>query len=132
MKFKAIFAAAALAATAFSTQAMAADEEGISYEELTTCAAFVLLEAQVYDTDDASSEDKATAQTFYEQAAALTVAASVIHKRDSDSVTKDVKSINSKMIESISDEASAKNLIATHQQNCNALGKAAQEALAKK
>jgi hypothetical protein len=131
MKIKFLLAAATIAAAAVSSQAVAADD-GLSYDELTTCAAFVLLEAQAYDTEKATADDKATAENFYQQAAALTVAASVIQKKDSKEVTDDVKAINAKMIGSITDKESAAKLIADHKDNCNALGQAAQEALNKK
>lgn len=128
MKFKIVGAVAALSALAFSGQANAGDGD-LSYDELTKCAAFVLLEAQVYDSDDASNEDKAKAENYYNQAASLTVAASLLGKKDSKAVTEEVKGINSKMIESLSQDGAAERLINENAKRCNALGEAAQEAL---
>ena len=48
-----------------------------------------------------------------------------------EAVTEEVKGINSKMIDSLSQDGAAEKLINTHAQRCNALGEAAQEALSK-
>lgn len=130
MKLKILGAVAALSVVAMSSQAQA-EEGDLSYDELTTCAAFVLLEAQVYDDDKGSAEDKAKAERYYQQAASLTVAAALLSKRDPKAVTEEVKGINSKMIDSLSQDGAAEKLINTHAKRCNALGEAAQEALSK-
>lgn len=131
MKMKILGAAVALSTLAVSSQVGAADGD-LSYDELTNCAAFVLLEAQVYDGDKASSEDKAKAENYYQQAASLTVAASLLSKKDAKVVTEEVKGRNSKMIESLSQDGAAEKLIRDNAERCNALGQAAQEALADK
>jgi hypothetical protein len=131
MKIKFLGGAMALAALAFSAQANAADDK-LTYEELTNCAAFVLLEAQVYDSDDGSKEDKAKAETYYQQAAALTVAAAMLNDKDPKVVTEDVKAQNSKMISSLSQDGAAEKLINDNAELCNALGQAAHEALNEK
>lgn len=126
------FLGAAAALSLFAMAAPAAAEDEITYGELANCAAFVLLEAQAYDGDDASKEDKAKAETYYQQAGALTVAASIIGKKDSKLVTEEVKSLNSKMIDSLGQEGYADKLIADNRDNCNALGAAALEVLTEK
>lgn len=129
MKIKLIGGAVALAAFAMSASAGAADDDKVSYAELTNCAAFVLLEAQVYDSDDASAEDKTKAETYYQHAASLTVAAALLNDKDPKMVTEEVKQLNTKMISSLSQDGAAEKLIRDNAELCNALGEAAYEAL---
>jgi hypothetical protein len=129
MKLKLIGAVAALSVLAASTSARAEGE--LTYDELATCAAFVLLEGQAYDNDKGSAEDKAKSENYYSQAAALTVAAALLSKRDQKVVTEDVKKRNSDMIASLSQDGAVERLMNAHASRCNALGEAAQEALSK-
>ena len=128
MKMKLLGGVAALAALAISGAAGAADDK-VSYAELTNCAAFVLLEAQVYDSDDGTAEDKAKAETYYQHAASLTVAAALLNDKDPKAVTDEVKKLNTKMIGSLSQDGYAEKLIKDNAELCNALGQAAHEAL---
>lgn len=131
MKMKLFGGAAALAALAMSGAAGAAgsDDDKVSYAELTNCAAFVLLEAQVYDSDSGTAEDKAKAETYYQHAASLTVAAALLNDKDPKVVTDEVKQLNTKMIGSLSQDGAAEKLIKDNAELCNALGQAAHEAL---
>lgn len=131
MKIKLLGAAAALAVFSMSGVANAA-EDTVPYSTLTNCAAFVMLEAQVYGTDDSTTEEKAKSESFYRQAAALTVAASLLHDKNSDTVLADVKAQNSKMIDQLGNDGYAKKLIEDNAETCNAMGEAAAEALAEK
>jgi DNA-directed RNA polymerase specialized sigma54-like protein len=131
MKIKLIGGAVALAAFAMSASAGAADDK-VSYAELTNCAAFVLLEAQVYDSDDATAEDKTKAETYYQHAASLTVAAALLNDKDPKAVTEEVKQLNTKMISSLSQDGAAEKLIKDNAELCNALGEAAYDALNEK
>lgn len=131
MKIKLIGGAVALAAFAMSASAGAADDK-VSYAELTNCAAFVLLEAQVYDSDDATAEDKTKAETYYQHAASLTVAAALLNDKDPKAVTEEVKQLNTKMISSLSQDGAAEKLINDNAELCNALGEAAYDALNEK
>ena len=131
MKIKMIGGAVALAAFAMSASAGAADDK-VSYAELTNCAAFVLLEAQVYDSDDGTAEDKTKSETYYQHAASLTVAAALLNDKDPKMVTEEVKQLNTKMISSLSQDGAAEKLIRDNAELCNALGEAAYEALNEK
>lgn len=128
MKMKMLGGATALAALAMSGAAGAADDK-VSYAELTNCAAFVLLEAQVYDSDSATADDKTKSETYYQQAASLTVAAALLHDKDPKAVTEEVKQLNTSMIDSLSKDGAAEKLIKDNAELCNALGQAAQDAL---
>ncbi|WP_309622031.1 hypothetical protein [Novosphingobium sp.] len=128
MKIKMFGGAVALAAFAMSASA-GADDDKVSYAELTNCAAFVLLEAQVYDSDDGTAEDKTKAETYYQHAASLTVAAALLNDKDPKMVTEEVKQLNTKMISSLSQDGAAEKLIRDNAELCNALGEAAYEAL---
>ena len=131
MKIKMFGGAVALAAFAMSASAGAADDK-VSYAELTNCAAFVLLEAQVYDSDDGTAEDKTKSETYYQHAASLTVAAALLNDKDPKMVTEEVKQLNTKMISSLSQDGAAEKLIRDNAELCNALGEAAYEALNEK
>lgn len=131
MKIKMFGGAVALAAFAMSASAGAQDDK-VSYAELTNCAAFVLLEAQVYDSDDGTAEDKSKAETYYQHAASLTVAAALLNDKDPKMVTEEVKQLNTKMISSLSQDGAAEKLIKDNAELCNALGEAAYEALNEK
>ena len=131
MKIKMFGGAVALAAFAISASAGAADDK-VSYAELTNCAAFVLLEAQVYDSDDGTAEDKTKSETYYQHAASLTVAAALLNDKDPKMVTEEVKQLNTKMISSLSQDGAAERLIKDNAELCNALGEAAYEALNEK
>ena len=131
MKIKMFGGAVALAAFAMSASVGAADDK-VSYAELTNCAAFVLLEAQVYDSDDGTAEDKTQAETYYQHAASLTVAAALLNDKDPKMVTEEVKQLNTKMISSLSQDGAAERLIKDNAELCNALGEAAYEALNEK
>ena len=128
MKMKLLGGVAALAALAMSGAAGAEDDK-VSYAELTNCAAFVLLEAQVYDSDDGTAEDKTKAETYYQHAASLTVAAALLNDKDPKAVTDEVKKLNSNMVSSLSQDGYAEKLIKDNAELCNALGQAAHEAL---
>jgi DNA-directed RNA polymerase specialized sigma54-like protein len=128
MKMKLLGGAAALAALVMSGAA-GADDDKVSYAELTNCAAFVLLEAQVYDSDSGTAEDKAKAETYYQHAASLTYAAALLNDKDPKAVTEDVKKLNTTMIDSLSQDGAAEKLIKDNAELCNALGQAAHEAL---
>ena len=128
MKIKLLGGAVALAALAMSASAGAEDDK-VSYAELTNCAAFVLLEAQVYDSDDGSAEDKSRAETYFQHAASLTVAAALLNDKDPKAVTEEVKQLNTKMIGSLSQDGAAEKLIRDNAELCNALGEAAYTAL---
>ena len=131
MKIKMFGGAVALAAFAMSASAGAADDK-VSYAELTNCAAFVLLEAQVYDSDDGTAEDKTKAETYYQHAASLTFAAALLNDKDPKMVTEEVKQLNTKMISSLSQDGAAEKLIKDNAELCNALGEAAYDALNEK
>lgn len=131
MKIKMFGGAVALAAFAMAASAGAADDK-VSYAELTNCAAFVLLEAQVYDSDDGTAEDKSKAETYYQHAASLTVAAALLNDKDPKMVTEEVKQLNTKMISSLSQDGAAEKLIKDNAELCNALGEAAYDALNEK
>ena len=131
MKIKMFGGAVALAAFAMSASAGAQDDK-VSYAELTNCAAFVLLEAQVYDSDDGTAEDKSKAETYYQHAASLTVAAALLTDKDPKMVTEEVKQLNTKMISSLSQDGAAEKLIKDNAELCNALGEAAYDALNEK
>lgn len=131
MKIKMFGGAVALAAFAMSASAGAQDDK-VSYAELTNCAAFVLLEAQVYDSDDGTAEDKSKAETYYQHAASLTVAAALLNDKDPKMVTEEVKQLNTKMISSLSQDGAAEKLIKDNAELCNALGEAAYDALNEK
>ena len=131
MKIKMFGGAVALAAFAMSASAGAADDK-VSYAELTNCAAFVLLEAQVYDSDDGTAEDKTKSETYYQHAASLTVAAALLNDKDPKMVTEEVKQLNTKMISSLSQDGAAEKLIKDNAELCNALGEAAYDALNEK
>lgn len=131
MKIKMFGGAVALAAFAMSAAAGAQDDK-VSYAELTNCAAFVLLEAQVYDSDDGTAEDKSKAETYYQHAASLTVAAALLNDKDPKMVTEEVKQLNTKMISSLSQDGAAEKLIKDNAELCNALGEAAYDALNEK
>lgn len=130
MKFTLPGGAAALVALAMSGAA-GADDDKISYAEITNCAAFVLLEAQVYggDTGTPTAEDKAKSETYYQHAASLTVAAALLNDKDPKVVTEEVKQLNTAMIDTLSQDGAAEKLIKDNAELCNALGEAAHEAL---
>lgn len=130
MRIRILGAAAALGVLAMAVPAAAEDE--ITYDELTNCAAFVLLEAQAYDRDDASKEDKAQSDLYFQQAGALTVAASIIGKKDSKVVAEEVKARHSKMLDSLGDDGYIDKLVSENKDNCNALGAAALEVITEK
>ncbi len=130
MKFRAMAAAAALFSMAMPSASMAQSDE-LSYEKLTHCAAFNMLLSQVMNTGDGKDkpENKASAETFTNQAAALIVVATVVSKKDSKVVTDDVFAQNGAMINSLGQSGAAEKLVTDNLETCNNLGKAAYAAV---
>lgn len=126
MKFRAIAAAAALFSMAMPSVATAQGED-LSYEKLTHCAAFTMLLSQVMSAGDGKDkpENKASAETFTKQAAALIVVATVVSKKDAKVVQDDVFTQNGTMINSLGESGAAEKLINDNLETCNNLGKAA-------
>lgn len=133
MKFRAFAAAAAMLAMAMPTASTAADDD-LSYEKLTHCAAFNMLLSQVMSTGDGKDkpENKASAETFTNQAAALIVVASAVGKKDSKVVAEEVFAENGKMINSLGEKGAAEKLVGDNLETCNNLGKAAYAAIQEK
>ncbi|MFM5924226.1 MAG: hypothetical protein ACKOPG_08590 [Novosphingobium sp.] len=130
MKFRIAAAAAALLAVAMPTASSAADD-GMSYDKLTHCAAFNMLLSQVMSVGDDKDkpENKTQAETFTNQAAALMVVATVTSKKDPKVVQADVSAENDKMIASLSEKGAADKLVGDNLETCNAMGKAAYQAV---
>lgn len=130
MKFRAFAAAAATLAMVMPTVTHAADD-AMSYEKLTHCAAFNMLLGQVMGTGEGKDkpENKASAETFTNQAVALIVVASAVAKKDSKVVTEDVVAQNGKMINSLGEKGAAEKLVGDNLETCNNLGKAAYAAI---
>ncbi|MBN8499827.1 MAG: hypothetical protein J0M19_01590 [Sphingomonadales bacterium] len=137
MKFRAIFAAAALmgaVAPTVSIAQTAPQNDELSYAKLTHCAAFNMLLGQVMSsgTDKDKPENKASAETFTNQAAALIVVATVVSKKDSKVVTDDVFAQNGAMLKSLSGAGAAESLVRDNLETCNNLGKAAYATITEK
>lgn len=130
MKFRTLAAAAALFSMAMPSVATAQDND-LSYEKLTHCAAFNMLLSQVMGTGEGKDkpENKASAETFTNQAAALIVVASAVAKKDSKVVAEDVFAQNGKMLNSLGETGSAEKLVSDNLETCNNLGKAAYAAI---
>lgn len=126
MKFRTLAAAAALFSMAMPSVATAQGND-LSYEKLTHCAAFNMLLSQVMGTGDGKDkpENKASAETFTNQAAALIVVASAVAKKDSKVVAEDVFAQNGVMIKSLGETGAAEKLVSDNLETCNNLGKAA-------
>lgn len=133
MKFRALAAAAALFAMAMPT-ASTAQSDDLSYEKLTHCAAFNMLLSQVMSmgADKDKPENKASADTFTGQAAALIVVATAVSKKDSKVVTDEVFAQNDTMLKSLGGEGAAEKLLKDNLETCNNLGKAAYAAVTDK
>lgn len=133
MKFRAFAAAAALLAMAMPT-ASTAQSEDLSYGKLTHCAAFNMLLSQVMSmgSDKDKPENKASAETFTNQAAALIVVATAVSKKDSKVVTDDVFAQNDTMLKSLGGDGAAEKLLKDNLETCNNLGKAAYAAVTDK
>lgn len=130
MKFRALAAAAALFSMAMPSVATAQDND-LSYEKLTHCAAFNMLLSQVMGAGEGKDkpENKASVETFTNQAAALIVVASAVAKKDSKVVAEDVFAQNGKMINALGDTGTAEKLVGDNLETCNNLGKAAYAAI---
>lgn len=134
MKFRAVAAAAALFAMAMPTVSTAQANNDLSYDKLTHCAAFNMLVSTVLSTgkDKDTAENKATAETFTNQAAALIVVAGIVGKKDTKVVQEEVFAQNGKMIDSLGDSKAAEKLVTDNFETCNNLGKAAYAAITEK
>jgi hypothetical protein len=130
MKFRTLAAAAALLSMAMPTVATAQNAD-LSYEKLTHCAAFNMLLSQVMSTGDGKDkpENKASAETFTNQAAALIVVASAVGKKDSKVVAEEVFAQNGTMLNSLGQDGAAEKLVGDNLETCNNLGKAAYAAI---
>lgn len=130
MKFRTLAAAAALLSMAMPTVATAQSAD-LSYEKLTHCAAFNMLLSQVMSTGDGKDkpENKASAETFTNQAAALIVVASAVGKKDSKVVAEEVFAQNGTMLNSLGQDGAAEKLVGDNLETCNNLGKAAYAAI---
>lgn len=130
MKFRTLAAAAALFSMAMPTVATAQGDD-LSYEKLTHCAAFNMLLSQVMSTGDGKDkpENKASAETFTNQAAALIVVASAVGKKDSKAVAEEVFAQNGTMLNSLGQDGAAEKLVGDNLETCNNLGKAAYAAI---
>lgn len=120
---------AAAAILTFGTPSLTRADAGLSYAQLTNCAAFNLLLTQFYSLGDQAAAHQEDAATSERRSSALTLAASMLSKQDVMIVASDVALQNAEMIKSLDDKEMATKLITDNMAACATLGKAADVAL---
>ena len=124
-----IGAAGALAMLVSPSLASASDD--LTYEEVAHCAAFNLFASDIYAGGSEPEKTKDKSEKFKNQAVAPMVAGVALSKKDAETVVTDVKARKDVMWGMINDSGKVNKLIEDNTQNCNMLGEAAAEALAK-
>jgi len=110
---------------------VATASDTLTYEELAHCAAFNLFASDIYAGGSEPEKTKDKSEKFKNQAVALMVAGVALSKKETDAVVNDVKGRKQAMMDMISDSTKVNKLIEDNTKNCNMLGEAAAEALAK-
>lgn len=128
MMFK--FSAGAIALAALTIPAATRADDGITYEDLVHCAATSLVVAQVLDTKD--GQNKETVDTMNSQAAALMTFASLLSKKDTDTVFADTQHVEKSIVTILSDDTTSSTFIKEEIPRCKTLGQAAVEVINEK
>ncbi len=113
---------------ALAAPAAAADEPP-TYQNVTHCAAFNLLLAQVLTAGNKADAKQAEIDNYSNQAAALMVVAATMSNLSTDKVHADVTVQNDAMIKSLNGGGAGEKLIGDNMVNCDAMGQAAKQTL---